>query len=240
MMTKALIEASRIDLGAYIKLYRLCLLQCMAAQLPQASKQKIYNHVRLNASELEYQDMVKTVNEMYDKVKDLNYKDSPIKDWCSAIVNIDFTCPLANRWTDFPLASRHAVSQILNKNKGEFAQYHNTDLQSVLGNTPFEDFEQLLKNKNIDYAKNAIIIDRAYLLMLHNAYLYYYDDYDSLSVNSKYNTSDAQWDWLSKQLSHIKNKLNPKRYPILFDSRFEGGQSLFWLSKEQYPPQAIV
>lgn len=225
---------------AFIRLYRIVSLICISKQLPLKDQQKLYTFAKIN-DDAQYKNMVDTMLLNYPNIKDKIYKGYTISQWCMGINSkIDYSEPLTNRWADFPLATRAAVNSILSPAKKTVKYKPLNGLQEALGPSPFEDFEKLIAQTNIDTVRNRIIIDRAYLLLLYNSYLYYHGGYENDYVDNKYITNDYQWDWLSRQLGHIKTKLDSKRYPILFDYRFEGGQSLFWLSKEQYPQQAIV
>ena len=80
-------------------------------------------------------------------------------------------------------------------------------------------------------AKNTLTW-KSYIRWLRAAYLYYIDPngFDT-------GMTDGEWDLIAKRLYASRNFLSKEDYPVLHDDRFTGG-SIFWLKKEDYPPEA--
>lgn len=235
----ALITASQTDLAAFIRMYRLAMIYSITRQLDMKSQQEVFVLMGLDITESDYKEMAAVLKTKYDQYKDIVYKDAPVKDWCLGLNgSIDLDEPLANRWTSYPLAVRSCVGHFMQEGttKGGSKKLTTHHTKELLGSNPFETFERVMnENKNIDVISNRSVIDKAYYLLLCNAYWYYHCDTDQVEIEQQYKTSDAQWDWLSKSLGELKSKLEVQRYPVLFDERFAPGQSLFWLEKRRYP-----
>lgn len=237
-MVVAVTQAMTIDLDQYIRAYRIAMLYCATCQ-NKRNQNQLLTQLKIDMSYTQYLDMVKQLLVNYNKYKNMLHNGYPIKDWCLGLDGtIDLEQPLANRWSSFPLAVRGSINHHLNNFNVKVHNeiYQQNKLSQFLGNKPFINFEQLVSTtKNIDTVVNKNIIDKAYLLFLLNAYLYYHSEQGYDHVHRSYITTDSQWDWLSRKLAEVKHKLDMQEYPVLFDHRFEAGQSLFWLSYKDYP-----
>lgn len=244
-MVAAMIKATQTDLGEYIRAYRMCLLYGISKHIDKLTAIKMLEDHNLSMTDDQFLKLTKTLKENYESYKDLEYKGFKIFDWCSGLNGgLIIDEPLANRWESFPLAARAAVSEYTRGSKYKAPNPGKprmmSSLKDILGEKPFEDFEWFINTNQTDTIKYASLIDKAYMLFLMNAKQYYYPDEVSTLDHSDLKTNDYQWDWLSKNLASIKHKLNPARYPVLFDERFEAGQSLFWLEQNSYPDNLNV
>lgn len=235
-----MIKATQTDLGEYIRAYRMCLLYGISKHISEPTATRILKEHNLSMSKDQFLILTKTLKDNYESYKDLEYKGFKISDWCLGLNgSLVIDEPLANRWDSFPLAARAAVSEYTRdskyKNSNPGKPRMMSSLKEILGDKPFEEFQWFINTNQTDTIKYASLIDKAYMLFLMNAKQYYYPGEISTLEHSDLRTSDQQWDWLSKNLASLKNRLDPARYPVLFDERFEAGQSLFWLKEESYP-----
>ena len=73
-----------------------------------------------------------------------------------------------------------------------------------------------------------------YIRWLRAAYLYYVDN-----TGSDTGMHDLAWDAMSRDFFAHRAEYPEAEYPVLHNPNFTGG-SLFWLRKEDYPPEVVV
>jgi hypothetical protein len=83
----------------------------------------------------------------------------------------------------------------------------------------------------------AIIINKddvqsLYIKWLKAAYIYYW----GFGEDTGY--EDYRWDTLSRYFYNNRSHLPKEDFPVIHDERFTGA-SLYWLSKSEYPEEAL-
>ena len=205
---------------SYIKLYRICMAYCISHHYTNG--QSTLDRLGIDINDQEYRQCLDALMIQYDHIKGTDYNGYKMAQWCTALGDdkLDLYQPNSNHLKQYPSNALNAF--IAHLNDGQVIDSHLSvnRLKEVLGDDPLLKFEKMLVVNEF----NQSTIEAVYCLWLLNAYAYYYND-KMLNDLQEYRTSDHQWDWISRELGKIKNRLNPDVYPILFDQRYEPGLS---------------
>jgi hypothetical protein len=230
----ALLNDSQVNLQSFVQLYRACLIYAIVQHYPTHRQLQFLKKLPFKNKD-EHKLAVKTLKELYSKNQGVVYNKYALSAWCPFLSTPhDLSEPLTIRYTDFPLSVRMFVALKSKVNGESIKRSSPTTLINML---------KLYKGLHVlqqpiskqERLKNEPLIDIAYITLLFNAYVYYHCDPNELTSFKDYMLSDLHWDELSKALYALKPLMDQASYPVIFDDRFEAGQSLFWLAKDDYP-----
>jgi hypothetical protein len=241
-MVSVLIIASQSSLKEYIRLYRIVMIYALLCHYSVDEQNKVKRLLGIDMTEDQYQAAWLHLKKLYPEFKNELYLGEPIRYWCLGMSDgLELHRALGIQYTQFPLITRVCVSSCLKSDESldlrtrqEYKIKNNKkDVDDTLECFNYNEFESKVYTRPKLTARSTQTVDAAYTLWLLNAYAYYHAD--TMDVAKSLQTTDQQWDTLSRLLGMLKPYLKAGRYPVLFNENYEPGQSLFWLKKIDYP-----